>query len=118
MVQIGRNKVLCFIVTGFLFKIGLQFYLDGPKQIADVDQSTPKSANNVINERYQLFESYFHDSLSDIDPLFKRILFWNDVNLTEFLSNLTIHAIFKNNLIFNFRFMGARITVLGSAAMP
>jgi hypothetical protein len=66
-------------VTGFLLKMGLQFYLDGTQQIAEEDQTTPKSANNVINERYQLFESYFNDSLSDIDTPFKRILFWNDV---------------------------------------
>jgi hypothetical protein len=31
-------------------KMGLRFYLDGPKQIAGVDQTTPKSASNVINE--------------------------------------------------------------------
>ena len=43
--------------------MGLRFYLDGPKQIAGVDQTTPKSASNVINEHHQLFESYFHDSL-------------------------------------------------------
>ncbi len=66
-------------MTGFLLKMGLQFYLDGTQQIAEEDQTTPKSANNVINERYQLFESYFNDSLSDIDTPFKRILFWNDV---------------------------------------
>jgi hypothetical protein len=79
MFQIGHRKIACLIVTGFLLKMGLQFYLDGTQQIAEEDQTTPKSANNVINERYQLFESYFNDSLSDIDPPFKRILFWNDV---------------------------------------
>jgi hypothetical protein len=79
MFQIGHQKVTCLIVTAFLLKIGLQFYLDDTNQIVDVDQPTSKSANNVINERYQIFESYFHDSLSDIDPPFKRILFWNDV---------------------------------------
>jgi hypothetical protein len=79
MFQIGHRKIACLIVTGFLLKMELQFYLDGTQQIAEEDQTTPKSANNVINERYQLFESYFNDSLSDIDPPFKRILFWNDV---------------------------------------
>jgi hypothetical protein len=34
--------------------MGLRFYLDGPKQIAGVDQTTPKSASNVINEHHQL----------------------------------------------------------------
>ena len=57
------QKVACLIVKGFLLKMGLRFYLDGPKQIAGVDQTTPKSASNVINEHHQLFESYFHDSL-------------------------------------------------------
>lgn len=32
------------------------------------------------SERYHLIESYAHDTLSDIDPPFKRILFWNEVN--------------------------------------
>ncbi len=79
MFQIGHRKVVCSIVTGFLLLTAMQFYLDGKKQIAEEDQTIPKSANDVVNERYQIFESYFNDSLSDIDPPFKRILFWNDV---------------------------------------
>jgi hypothetical protein len=79
MFQIGHRKIASLIVTGFLLKMGLQFYLDGTQQIAEEDQTTPKSANDVVNERYQIFESYFNDSLSDIDTPFKRILFWNDV---------------------------------------
>ncbi|XP_046448573.1 alpha-(1,3)-fucosyltransferase C-like [Daphnia pulex] len=79
MFQIGHRKIACLIVTGFLLKMGLQFYLDGTQQIAKEDQTTPKSANDVVNERYQIFESYFNDSLSDIDTPFKRILFWNGV---------------------------------------
>jgi hypothetical protein len=72
MLKIGRQKIVCFITMGFLLEIGLQFYSDGMKQLVSTTNSSP-------NERYQLLEGYTHDSLSEIDPPFKRILFWNEV---------------------------------------
>ena len=34
---------------------------------------------NISHERYELVEKYEQDKLMEVDPPFKRILFWNDV---------------------------------------
>jgi hypothetical protein len=83
MIKIGRQKVVCFFALSFLlFEIGLQFYLDDIKQLVGMYQTLLPILNSTssgLNERYQLLERYTHDSLSLMDPPFKRILFWNEV---------------------------------------
>lgn len=41
--------------------------------------STDQPINDTTTERYELMERYSQDTLPDIDPPFKRILFWNEV---------------------------------------
>lgn len=65
---------MCLILMGFLLFVGQLNW----KKLSTVRVIQHPSQSST--ERYQLLESYMTENLSEINPTYKRIVFWNEVN--------------------------------------